>query len=144
MTDHQTILRVQIHTPLCSLAAKLAGSDLGSFLMIYRNWVSVFLVKKSVFRIKNRLQKPVILIKNLPQKSVFIIKNRSSKMGLPYRKSDFFFENVDLSRLNPIFFPKFGLSRLKSFFVAKFRLSRLNPICVDRAKIVPKSLFAGC
>jgi len=33
---------------------KPTGSNLGSFLMIYRNWVSVFLIKKSVFLLKNQ------------------------------------------------------------------------------------------
>jgi len=65
---------------------KPAGSNLGSFLMIYRNWVSVFLIKKSVFLIKNLSQKRVFLIKNLSQKWVFILKNRSSKIGFPYQK----------------------------------------------------------
>jgi len=43
---------------------KPAGSDLGSFLMIYRNWGSVFLIKKSVFLIKNRSQKFEFMMKN--------------------------------------------------------------------------------
>jgi len=62
--------------------------------------------------------------------SYYKVRVWSSKIGLPYQKAEVLFEKVELSRLNPIFFPKFGLSRL-------------NPISVGRAKIVPKSLFAG-
>ena len=59
---------------------KPAGSNLGSFLMIYRNWVSDFLVKKLVF-----------LIKNGSEKQVFSIKNQCTKIrvGIPYQKSVF-------------------------------------------------------
>jgi len=64
--------------------------------MIYRNWFSVFLIKKSVFLIKNWSKKRGIrscLSKIDLQKSIFFTKNRSflSKIGL--QKSVFFIKN---------------------------------------------------
>jgi len=80
-----------------TVLSKPAGSDLGSFLMIYRNWVSVFFIKKPFFLIKNLFQKLVFLTQNVSKKTEFFLNNRSanrsslSKIGL--EKSVFLIKN---------------------------------------------------
>ena len=109
--------------------------------MIDSNWVSVFLIKKSVFLIKNISKKNMYwLWKMTHKKSVLIIKCRSSKIGLPYQK--LVFKNKSYLGKIRVYFPKIRVEPAQLTFFSNF-LGWAGTIqfCFHKFDFIPQPIF---